>query len=267
MASNQQDRPKKNLRSAVSKEWFILTRLISQHFVLRYRRSVLGYFWSLLNPIVYMSVTATVFSLILKFPIEHYAVYLFAGMVPWWFLNNAVTQGGRCLIDSEHLLKKLNVSKFTLIFASCLSLFIDSLLSFAALVFLVFIFKGSLPVTMFILPISFLIIFMLGLTLTVISAISFCYLRDLEHITSLAMQTFFYLTPIMYPLVIIPAEKHHLFELNPFFHFIKLFHAPIYEGVIPDYSLWLKPLGTILIMALIALVIYKTFSKRLIFKL
>lgn len=90
---------------------FVLQQMISQQLTLRYRRTVLGYLWTLFNPLLMMSVTAVVFSTIFKMDLKTYAVFLFSGMIPFTCFSTIVTQSGQSLIGNEGLIKKFTYLK------------------------------------------------------------------------------------------------------------------------------------------------------------
>ena len=95
----------------VSKFKFVLQQLVRQQLILRYRRTALGYLWTLINPLLMMSVTAVVFSTLFKLELKTYAVFLFAGMIPWNYFNSSVVQSGSSFINNESLIKKIYLPK------------------------------------------------------------------------------------------------------------------------------------------------------------
>jgi ABC-type polysaccharide/polyol phosphate export permease len=109
----------------------VLQQLIAQQLILRYRRTLLGYLWTLINPLLMMSVMAVVFSTLFKADLKTFAVFLFAGMIPWNFFSSVVTQSGTAFINNESLIKKIYLPKAIFPLSIAFALLVDSLLSFA----------------------------------------------------------------------------------------------------------------------------------------
>jgi ABC-type polysaccharide/polyol phosphate export permease len=88
-----------------------LRQLVMQQLILRYRRTALGYLWTLINPLLMMSVTAIVFAFLFKIDLKTYTVFLFAGMIPWYCFSSIVTRSGGSIINNEGLIKKIYLPK------------------------------------------------------------------------------------------------------------------------------------------------------------
>ena len=252
--------------SKMNQELFKINQLVKLHFITRYRRSYLGYLWSLMNPVLYMAVTATVFSLILRFPIENYVVYLFSGLVPWMLINASVTSGGRALLQNEGLIKKIYIPKLTFMISTTLALTIDSLLSCMSLVIFMFILKSHFsPSFFFIIP-AYFICFLLCISCVICFSLLFVFFRDLEHLTVVVMQALFYLTPVIYPLSSIPEQYHTYFQYNPIFPIINIFQSILYSGVVPELKMWLYAIAVDLVLLLLALLSYRQYANKLAFR-
>ncbi|MFZ3036586.1 MAG: hypothetical protein WA112_04800 [Rugosibacter sp.] len=115
-------------------------------FISPYRRTVLGYLWTLINPLLMMSVMALVFATLFKADLKTFAVFLFAGMIPWNFFNSVVTQSGMSFINNEGLIKKIYLPKAIFPLSIAFALLIDSVLSFLALFVIILAIGGSLVI-------------------------------------------------------------------------------------------------------------------------
>jgi ABC-type polysaccharide/polyol phosphate export permease len=124
----------------------VLSQLVAQQLILRYRRTVLGYLWTLINPLLMMSVMALVFATLFKADLKTFAVFLFAGMIPWNFFNSVVTQSGMSFINNEGLIKKIYLPKAIFPLSIAFALLIDSVLSFLALFVIILAIGGSLVI-------------------------------------------------------------------------------------------------------------------------
>lgn len=137
----------------------VLFQLVAQQLILRYRRTALGYLWTLINPLLMMSVMAVVFSNLFKTDLKSFAVFLFAGMIPWNFFSSTVTQSCSSYINNEGLIKKVYLPKLIFPLSVAISLLIDSLLSFFALFIIIIALDGTFSWSLLMLPIGFALIF------------------------------------------------------------------------------------------------------------
>src|SRR3990172_2110847 len=103
----------------------VLRQLVSQQLILRYRRTALGYLWTLINPLLMMSVMAVVFATLFKSDLRTFTVFLFAGMIPWNFFSSVVTQSGTSFINNEGLIKKIYLPKIVFPLSITFALLID----------------------------------------------------------------------------------------------------------------------------------------------
>jgi ABC-type polysaccharide/polyol phosphate export permease len=217
---------------------FVLYNLISTSLRARYRRSTIGFLWTLINPLFTMTILAVVFSTIYKLPFADFGVYIFSGLLPWNLISNSILNGSNSLIVAEGYLKKVYVPK--LIFPIAVvgveaSNFLFSLLS----LFILALFLGARASWgLLFLPLAVLltVLFVLGIIFMV--SIITVYFRDLFHILQIVLLGLFYLVPIIYKKEFFESNLQILLQLNPFFHFIQLFHQILYEARIPDLSSW-----------------------------
>lgn len=246
---------------------FALASFIVNNLRRRYRRSVLGFAWSLLNPLLTMVVMTVVFSLLFHSKPRDFAMYLFTGLLPWMFISESITNGSISIISSEHYLKKVYIPKmfFPLVAVGTESAnFCLSLVSMIALgVFL------GMPVgpTLLLTPLAILLLTAFNFSLSLLLAIGTVYFRDLTHIIKIVLNAVFYLVPILYPLDRIPANFRPFFSLNPIYYFINLFRTTITLRQCPSPVEWAIPMATTLIMFLIASLVLMKTEKDLIYRL
>ncbi|WP_089161132.1 ABC transporter permease [Caballeronia sordidicola] len=253
--------------SELSSYRYVLAQLISQNLTLRYRRTAVGFLWTLINPLLMIAVSAVVFSLVLRVGLKDYAIFLFSAIIPWNFLNGCIQAGGSSLIANEGLLKKIYVPKQIFPVAASASLLVDSILSTVSLFVIVFALGAKVTTALFFLPVAFLLTGILGISLALIFSIVCVYLRDTSHIITIVMQAVYYMTPIIYPISLVPKQYHIYFQVNPLVYFIGLFRAPIYEGRLPDLHTIGICVVTLCVTSLIGLALFQRFAKTLIFRL
>jgi ABC-type polysaccharide/polyol phosphate export permease len=245
----------------------VLTQLVIQQLVLRYRRTVLGYLWTLMNPLMTMSVMAVVFSGLFKSDLKNFAIFLFAGMIPWNFFSGVVTQSGTALITHEGLIKKIYLPKALFPLSIALALLVDSLLSFVALFIIILALGGGVSWALLFLPISFALLFILALGCGMIMAIATVFFRDLQHVTLIAMQGLFFLTPVLYKPETLAGKVSWLVSLNPVTPFIGLFRAPLVDGALPSVGLIFHSMLMAFAMLAIGLAVFTAKQKKIIFRL
>jgi ABC-2 type transport system permease protein/lipopolysaccharide transport system permease protein len=233
----------------------------------RYRRSVLGFFWTLINPLINLTILAVVFSLVFKQEIRVFGVYIFSALSPWTFISGSINQSPMSFISAESYLKKVYVPKFlfplTLVSVEGINFFFSM-----ASIYIIFVFLGSkLSWVMLFSPIAMLLtfLFVLGVAMTV--GVMNVYFRDISHIVQVVMSAVFYTIPIMYPISMIPDKYRILFTLNPFYHFIHLFRVLLYDAVLPTPMEWLVPLGIALVSLLIGFYVLMKQDLDLVFRL
>jgi len=245
----------------------VLSQLVSQQLILRYRRTALGYFWTLINPLLMMSVMALVFATLFKADLKTFTVFLFAGMIPWNFFSSAVTQSGASFINNEGLIKKIYLPKIIFPLSIAFALLIDSALSFLALFVIILFIGGSLSWAVLFIPIAYVILFFFALGISLITSVATVFFRDLQHIILIAMQGLFFLTPILYKNDALAGKVAWLVGLNPVVPFIELFRAPLSQASLPSIIVILQAIGFSLSAMVIGLFIFLQQEKKIVFRL
>ena len=212
----------------------VLRQLIHQQITMRYRRTFFGFLWTLLNPLLNMAIIAVVFSLVMKFQVNEYAIFLFAAMIPWSVFSNSLNQGGGALLANESLFKKIYLPKQLFVISVVISTLVDSLLSTACLFIIALILGARISAALLFLPFAFLLLVMFSLGVTFILSIVTVYYRDVQYLIGVVLQALYFATPIIYPITAIPEKFHAIFTWNPLVYYIDLFRSPIYFGTLPD---------------------------------
>lgn len=245
----------------------VLAQLIHQQITLRYRRTIFGFFWTLLNPLLNMAIIAVVFSMVMKFQINEYAIYLFSGMIPWAVFSNSLNQSSSALIANESLFKKIYLPKQIFVISTVTTTLIDSLLSTACL-FIIAVFLGAkMTSALIFLPVAFLILSLFTLGLSLVLSIVCVYFRDVQYLIGVVLQALYFATPIIYPISAIPEKFHSVFTSNPLYYFLELFRKPIYEGVFPGFDIVMLCAGLGLSMLLFGIWFFNKNSSKVIFRL
>ena len=214
--------------------------LVKRDLRKKYRRSVLGYFWSLLNPLMMMAVMMVVFSYMFRFEIENYPLYLICGQTMFNFFNESTNMSLYSIIDNGTLLKKIYVPKYVFPISRVLSCFVTMSFSLVAIL-IVMVFtrvQFHLTVLLFWAPMLYLLVFCCGMGLLVSSlAVRF---RDVIHLYSVLTMLWMYATPVFYPIEAVPPQVAALIRMNPMYVFITLFRELLLYGRVPGVGMWLS---------------------------
>lgn len=182
----------------------------------RYKGSILGFLWTFINPLLQLAVYTIVFSVIMRAGIEKFYIFLFVALVPWIFFSSAITGGSMSILNQNDMVKKIYFPRQVLPIAYVTSSFINMLFCFV-IIFLALIFSGigiNFKALLY-LPIVMLIEYILALGIALLTAALTVYFRDLEHILGIVTMAWLYLTPIMYPVEMVPEQFLGIFNANP----------------------------------------------------
>jgi ABC-type polysaccharide/polyol phosphate export permease len=252
----------------------LLINLTQREIKGKYKRTILGQAWSLLNPIAQMITYSVVFSLLLKAKpdkgepsgLDVFALWLSCGLLPWLFFNNVVTTGMASLVGNSNLIKKVYFPRESLVIANAFSWLFTFCIEMAVLIAAVLLFGGSpllyLPATAFFM----VVLCAFGLGLSLMLSVANVYFRDTQHFVAILMQVWLYATPIMYPISIIAAEKPGLIGLyrcNPMERFTEVFRNTIYDGRWPTIGDTLFVVIVSLVVLVLGYGIFKRYEGRL----
>ena len=212
----------------------ILKNLVLRNLKVRYKGSLLGVFWVLLNPLFTMLVLYIVFSCIVKMNIKQYPLFLLSAILPWSFFSSSLTDASRSIIDDSNLVKKVYFPREVLPLSYVISNFINFLFSLIIILTVLMIFRIQALKYVYYLPLILIIhlVFTLGLALVVSCAN--VYFRDIGHILGIMLIFWFYMTPIFYPASMIPSQLYRLYLLNPMASIINIYRDVLFEGNAPS---------------------------------
>ena len=240
----------RNLKTLYQYKYLIYV-LVLRDIKKKYRRSILGVLWSMLNPLLMMVITAMVFSTLFRFDVPNYILYLLIGQVMFTFFSEATNFAMGSILDNASLIKKVYVPKYLFPLARVLSSCVNLLFTLPA-VLLMMIYTGVLPtwrLLSLLVPILLLLIFCLGIGLLLSACV--VYFRDMFYLYGVLLTALSYATPIFYPEKIIPPEYTGLLTYNPLTYFLHAFREVVYLGGLPQP----ETLVPCLLMAAAALVI------------
>lgn len=213
----------------------LLNQLVSRDIKLKYRRSFLGYVWSILNPLLIMIVMVIVFSKMFDRNIPHFPVYLFAGRTIYEFVIGACGKALGSITDNASLLKKTYVSKFMFPLSKIASSLVDYLFSLGAFLIVIVFTRSPFYWTMLLFPFVFVQAFVFACGLGFFLAQLHVFFRDTRYIWNAITTAWMYCSAIFYPVSMLPDWLRFIVDyFNPLYIYIKQFRALAHLGELPD---------------------------------
>ncbi|TWH59720.1 ABC-2 type transport system permease protein [Desulfitobacterium sp. LBE] len=211
----------------------LLYELVIRDIKIRYRRSVLGLLWTLLNPILMMTVLTIVFSQLFKFEIENFPIYFFAGNIVFTFMTEATTNSLYSIVGNASLIKKVYVPKYLFPVSKVLSSLVNLFFAYIAMMAVMAVTGVSYGSAMLLTPllIVYLVMFTTGLGL--ILATVMVFFRDTAHLYSVVTLAWMYLTPIFYPGSLLGEKMGWILTVNPMYHYITYLRTLVLQNQVP----------------------------------
>ena len=210
--------------------------LVGRDLKVRYRRSFIGFLWTMLQPLLTMLVLYIVFSSLFRFSIASYPVYVLAGLLFWNFFQQSIITSMNSLRTNSALLLKLPVPNVVFPVATVLSGVVNLLLALLPAVLIVIV-TGHRPTpALLFLPVSILIAALFTLGAGLLLAPLAVFFSDVVELVGVGMTLLYFLTPIFYPKEILPAQLAPLVRFNPVRSILEVFRDPIYNGKVPPLS-------------------------------
>ena len=236
----------------------LLSELVARDIKIKYRRSVLGVLWTLLNPLCMMIILSIVFSSIFKFDVENFPLYVLSGQVIFNFFNDSTTSSMSAIISSASLIKKVYVPKYLFVLSRVMSSFINLMASFTALLLVMVATRAELHWTVFlsVIPLARVVLFSFGVGMF-LAAITVRF-RDVIHLYSVFTTGLLYLTPVIYPMAALPDVVKTIVMINPLTNYLLMFRDVMFNNTLPSvFSVLLGIAEAALALALGLYVFYK----------
>ena len=215
----------------------LIWNLVVRDLKVRYRRSFLGFLWTMLQPLLTMAVLYVVFSSIFRFEVRNYPVYALAGLLFWNFFQQSIVTSMNSLRSVAYILQKLPVPMAVFPIATVISGVINLLLALGPVLILIALTGHKIGPSLLFLPISILIAAVFTLGAGLLLAPLAVFFTDVIELVTVGLTLLFYLTPIIYPKEIVEAHAFYPVVLyNPARSILEVFRDPIYYGKIPPMS-------------------------------
>ena len=241
---------------------YLLANLVSRDLKVRYKRSVLGLLWAMANPLLTMAVMAAVFTSLFRFKVDHYPAYLLSGLLLWRLFSVGTTVAMTSVLSSADLSKKVFIPPSVFVAAAVGSALMNLLLALAPLLLLAIIMGVSPKISWLLLPIPVLEVALLTFGVGLVVASLAVFFADILDIYEVLISAFFYLTPIMYPITILPAFLVTFEAFNPMYHLIDWFRRALIDGQVPSGGNMLLTTLAVVAIALLGWTSFTRFSDQ-----
>lgn len=239
--------------------WNFVKRDISQ----KYSGSLLGLYWSVINPIITLIVYFIVFGFFLKARLPgndsvwDFALYFSAGFLPWVAFSESVMRASRSIVDNKNYIKKVPFPSEIFPIYTILSELVNLLIGITIYMVLYIILKGIPSIYIIFLPIGIILQMMFTLSLSLIFSSATVYFRDIPQILGSIFMIWFWGTPIVYAINVIPDSVRWIMYLNPAYYMVEIYRAMMFYGRFPDFDKLLPFMIFSIIFLLFSIVVFQ----------
>jgi lipopolysaccharide transport system permease protein len=243
--------------------WDVISVLLSKEIKLRYRGTILGILWSLANPLAFSAVLYIAFRRVLQVDIENYPLFILAALFPWQWLANSIGSAPMLFISNSSLIKKLPFNKAALAVAVVLNDMIHFCITIPLFAVLLFIAGDHGPALNWLVGIPVLLVAQALLTLAIVIVIATlnAFLRDLDQLVRVFLLLLFYVTPVLYPVSMVPKNLEWLLLANPFSPLMISWRALLMDNYLSPYII--AATGQACLFLLIAIPVFRRTEWRL----
>ena len=243
---------------------FLVYNLVSRNLKTKYRRSVFGVFWTVLTPFAMGTMYYFVFKLVMKVQIPHYVAFIMSGVLPWTFMVQTIMEGIEAIVGNWQLVTKVPVPLQVLTLTGALTNLVTLALATPVLIGAALVSGVSLGPSIILLPVCFVLLFMLGYGFAFIVSVAYVFFRDLRHLVGILMQIWFYATPVVYSETMIPERFRWVFWLNPIAPVLSAIRRILVQGEWPEALPFGASVGYAVLIIFVCAMIQKRFASGLV---
>ncbi len=243
--------------------------LVVRELKVRYKRSVLGLLWTMLNPLLLMVVYTVVFTTIMPSSLPNFSIFLLSALLPWLFFSTSLMQGLNSVLSNQDLIRKVRLPQAVFPLSVVGSNLVNFTLSMVPLVLLMAALKQPFTAALFFLPVAMLILTIFASGVTLLFATATVFFRDVKHLTEVLLQMLMYLSPVLYDLHMLGEHQNWWFRFfrvflktNPLTYLLALVREPVFYGRLPDLHTVLLAFGASALALLVGFVVFQRLSPR-----
>ncbi|HEY4770107.1 MAG TPA: ABC transporter permease [Myxococcales bacterium] len=218
----------------------LVAMLVVRELKVRYKRSVLGLLWTMLNPLLLMVVYTVVFATIMRTAERNFAIFVLSGLLPWLFFSVSLVQGLNSILANQELIRKIRIPQAVFPLSVVGSNLVNFTLSLLPLLLLMAVLRQPIRPALLFVPVAMLILAIFTTGATLLLATFTVFFRDVRHLTEVLLQMLLYLSPVFYNLQVLPQRDAWWFQalqlalrLNPLSYLFALVRDPIFYGRLP----------------------------------
>ena len=253
-----------SIREEMWKAKGILFNFAISDLKIRYRNSVLGVFWSLVEPLLMMGVLFVVFSNMFKFEIPNFPIYLLLGIVCYNFFKNGTTFALNSLTNRSALLTQIYFPRSVPAISGAITASIMLIIELVVLVFFIVIFQFAPPITILLLPLILGLLFVLVIGISLPLSVLNVKYKDTEFIWMIVLSAGFFLTPIFYQFDMMPAQVQNVLQFSPMVQIVTMAHHVVLYGTLPTINSLLYAVGSISVITVIGYLIFRKYQSKVV---
>jgi lipopolysaccharide transport system permease protein len=210
---------------------FLLAQLTQREIKARYKQSIIGYAWVIFNPLAQLLVYSFVFSMVFRFPTNNipYVIFLYAALLPWTLFQGSITSATQGLVDNAALLRKVAFPREVIPYSIILAKIVDFLISAVLFVGFMIVFRVPFSSTSILLLPLFAMQLLLTTGISLMLSAANLFYRDIQYLTNLLLMLWMYMTPVVYPLSLVPKQYVWLYKLNPMVGIIEGYRSALFN--------------------------------------
>jgi len=240
----------------------VISNFVSRDLKARYKGSILGFFWSFLNPLLNLIILTVVFSFVVRVQVKNFPIFLLIGILFWQFFFSSVVASARSIIDNGGLIKKIYLPREIFPLSAVLANLVNLFVSLVILLVLFLYFKILPTFLWFLLPYFLCLFFVFVFGLSLLVATLSVYFRDVPLLMESVLSAWYFASPIFYPPSLIPERFLKIYFLNPFASFITAFRNILADGVIPSREIFMVTFISALIAISFGYLVFLKLQKK-----
>lgn len=243
----------------------LVRSLVGLDLKVRYRRSVLGILWTLLNPLLLMLVLWVVFGRIVRNSEKNYAMFLLSGLMVWTFFQQAVSQSLTSIVKNRMLIQKIYVPKLVFPVSVVTSNLVNFFFFIVAYHLIVPFTNVGIQKTLPLAVPALLMIYLMSTGVALILGTLNVFFRDVSHLTTVMLRALFYMTPILYRPSTLGPKAEFLIQFNPLYYPIEAIRNAIYDGVVAPPEIWITGFGISLLVLLAGAILFTATEQKFVY--
>lgn len=239
--------------------------LVRRDLIGKYKKSVLGFFWTMLEPLLQLLVYTLVFTYIMPMGVEKFYMHLFVALIPWGYFSGCLSGGSAVILNQQDMIKKIYFPREILPIVYATSQFVSMALSFVVVIIMVLVSGiGINPAALVCLPVVMIIEYLLCLGVVLLVSSVTVYLRDMQMILNVLGMALIYASPVIYPVSMIPQQILPWYMLNPITALICAYRDILFYRKVPDFRYLMFSLLAAAILFAVGEIVFCTLKKRFV---